>query len=58
MFDPIMMSFAELYLSLIVKSLVQPNNPLHMPEPLSWWYNLDQHCAYHQGAPGHDIENC
>ncbi|XP_050897058.1 uncharacterized protein LOC127103860 [Lathyrus oleraceus] len=28
-----------------------------MPEPLSWWYKPDQHCAYHQGAPGHDIEN-
>lgn len=57
-FDPIPMTYAELYPSLVVKNLIQPENPPYMPEPLPWWYKLDQHCTYHQGAPGHDIENC
>ena len=58
MFDPISISYAELYSSLIVKNMFQPKSPPHMPEPLPWWHKPDQHCAYHQGAPGHDIENC
>ncbi|XP_050896222.1 uncharacterized protein LOC127102949 [Lathyrus oleraceus] len=43
-FDPTLMSYAELYPSLIVKNLVQPRSPSPKPEPLSWWYK-------------HDIEN-
>ena len=23
-----------------------------------WWYKHDHHCAFHQSAPDHDIENC
>ena len=22
------------------------------------WYRADHSCAFHQGAPGHDVENC
>ncbi|KAI5428161.1 hypothetical protein KIW84_033242 [Lathyrus oleraceus] len=29
-----------------------------IPEPLPWWYKPELRCAFHQGAPGHDIENC
>lgn len=55
-FDHISMFYDELYPSLIVKNLVQPKNPPHMPEPLPWWYKPDQHCAYHQGAPDHEVQ--
>ena len=52
------MSYVELYLSLVLKNLLQPTNPPQNPEPLPWWYKPELHCAFHQGAPGHDIENC
>ncbi|KAI5444522.1 hypothetical protein KIW84_012959 [Lathyrus oleraceus] len=38
--------------------MIQPRNPPHTPEPLPWWYKPDLHCAFHQGALDHDIENC
>src|SRR4051812_42411138 len=28
-----------------------PTNPL-------FWYKVDAHCAFHQNAPGHTVENC
>ena len=52
------MSYAELYPSLVVKNLLQPRNPPQISEPLPWGYKPEFHCAFHQGAPGHDIENC
>ncbi|KAI5441574.1 hypothetical protein KIW84_010880 [Lathyrus oleraceus] len=51
------MSYAELYPSLVLKNLIQSRNPPQIPEPLPWWYKLELRCAFHQGAPGHDIEN-
>ncbi|KAI5441109.1 hypothetical protein KIW84_010536 [Lathyrus oleraceus] len=38
----------------------QPRQHQHLsiPEPLPRWFKLEVHCAFHQGAPGHDIENC
>jgi hypothetical protein len=35
-FDPIPMSYAELYPSLVLKNLIQPRNPPQIPEPLPW----------------------
>ena len=29
-----------------------------MPKKLSTWYKPNLFCAFHQGAPGHDIEQC
>ncbi|KAI5421776.1 hypothetical protein KIW84_045275 [Lathyrus oleraceus] len=52
------MSYAELYPSLVLKNLLQPRNPPQIPEPLPWWYKPELRCAFHQVAPGHDIENC
>ncbi|KAI5388224.1 hypothetical protein KIW84_074060 [Lathyrus oleraceus] len=57
-FDPIPLSYAELYPSLVLKNLLQPRNLPQFPEPLPWWYKPKPCCAFHQGAPGHDIENC
>ncbi|KAI5400583.1 hypothetical protein KIW84_065462 [Lathyrus oleraceus] len=52
------MSYAELYPSLVLKNLIQPRNPPQIPEPLPCWYKPKLRCAFHQGAPQHDIENC
>ncbi|KAI5432054.1 hypothetical protein KIW84_035984 [Lathyrus oleraceus] len=57
-FDPIPMSYAELYPSLLERKLVTPREPPAVPANPQWWYKLDQHCVYHSGAPGHNIENC
>ncbi|KAI5412428.1 hypothetical protein KIW84_057196 [Lathyrus oleraceus] len=48
----------ELYPSLVLKNLIQPRNPPQILEPLPWWYKPELRCAFHQGATGHDIENC
>jgi len=29
-----------------------------VPNPLPNWYRTDRTCDFHQGASGHDIENC
>lgn len=57
-FDPIVMSYAELYHTSIQKNLVQTRTSPVIPKELPWWYISDHHCAFHQGAPGHDIESC
>ncbi|KAK2381912.1 hypothetical protein QL285_069482 [Trifolium repens] len=57
-FDPIPMSYADLLLALIGKNLVQTRAPPHVPAPLPIWFKSDHFCAFHQGAPGHDIEDC
>lgn len=38
--------------------MVQTRTPSTIPKELFWWYKPDHHCVFHQGAPGHDIENC
>ncbi|KAI5399317.1 hypothetical protein KIW84_064614 [Lathyrus oleraceus] len=57
-FDPIPMSYAELYPSLIERKLITPREPPAVPANPQWWYKPDQHCVYHSGAPGHNVENC
>ncbi|KAI5408703.1 hypothetical protein KIW84_054513 [Lathyrus oleraceus] len=42
----------------LLKNLLQPRNIPQIPEPLPWWYKPELCCAFHQGALGHDIENC
>lgn len=56
-FDPIPMSYAELFPALLAKNHVQIRSPPPVPKDLPYWYKADQFCAYHQGAPGHSIEN-
>ncbi|KAI5436221.1 hypothetical protein KIW84_022622 [Lathyrus oleraceus] len=57
-FDPIPMSYAELYPSLIERKLITPRDPPAVPANPQWWYKPDQHCVYHSGAPGHNVDNC
>jgi hypothetical protein len=57
-FDPIPITYAELLPALIEKNLVQTRAPPPVPAKLPWWYKPDLSCAFHQGAPGHDVERC
>jgi hypothetical protein len=57
-FDPIPMPYAELLPALIDKNLVRTRTPPPVPATLPRWYRSDHFCAFHQGAPGHDIERC
>ena len=57
-FDPIPMTYAELYPSLIERKLITPRDPPAIPANPQWWYKPELHCVYHSGAPGHDVENC
>jgi len=57
-FDPIPMKYAELLSALLEKKLVQTKAPPPVLKRLLAWYRADQSCAFHQGAPGHDIEHC
>jgi hypothetical protein len=57
-FDPIPMTYAELLPILLMKNLVQTRKPPRVPNELPVWYQPDLSCAFHQGAPGHDIEHC
>lgn len=57
-FDPIPVTYTELYPLLISKNLARPRQPHAMPKKLPWWYKPEASCAYHQGAPGHDLERC
>ena len=56
-FDPILMTYAELYPAFIQRHLVQPRAPPAFPNPLPWYYKADHTCACHQGALGNIIEN-
>ena len=51
------MSYTELLPKLIQKKLVQTRPPPAVPSPFPWYYKVDQTCAFHQGAPGHSVEN-
>lgn len=57
-FDPIPMKYGELLPLLLQRNLVQTRPQPAIPTILPWWYKLDDHCVFHQGAPGHNVENC
>jgi len=56
--DPIPMKYADFLPVLLKKNLVQILAPPRVPNPLPPWYRPDQNCVFHQGAPGHDTEQC
>ncbi|XP_050915537.1 uncharacterized protein LOC127130598 [Lathyrus oleraceus] len=57
-FNPIPMSYTELYPSLLQKGLVVPRPMGPPPGRLPPWYNPNAHCPFHEGAPRHDLEGC
>ncbi|GAU49857.1 hypothetical protein TSUD_374390 [Trifolium subterraneum] len=57
-FDPIPMKYVDLLPALLAKNFVQTRPPPPVPAVLPTWYRSDLTCAFHQGAPGHDVERC
>lgn len=57
-FDPVPMTYAELYPILIQKNWVQTRSPLVVPKKLPYGYKQEALCAFHQNAPGHSLEDC
>ncbi|XP_050919635.1 uncharacterized protein LOC127137195 [Lathyrus oleraceus] len=57
-FNPIPMSYTELYPSLLQNGLVVPRPLGPPPDRLPPWYNPNAHCPFHEGAPGDDLEGC
>jgi len=57
-FGPIPVKNAELFPTLLRENLIQTRLPLLVLKILSTGYKADLSCAFHQGAPGHDIEQC
>ncbi|XP_050919599.1 uncharacterized protein LOC127137156 [Lathyrus oleraceus] len=55
---PIPMTFTELYPYLVQRGLVTTRALGPPPNPLPANYNTAAHCLFHEGAPGHDLENC
>jgi len=52
------MKYADLLPIFLKKNLVQSRPPTRVPDVLPDWYRLDCNCAFHQGAPGHDTDQC
>lgn len=57
-FGPNLVKYTELFSTLLRENLIQTRLPPPMPKRLSTWYKPDLFCAFHQGAPCHDIEQC
>ncbi|KAL5128479.1 hypothetical protein HKD37_14G040720 [Glycine soja] len=57
-FSPIPMAYSELWPSLLENHLVVaiPGKVFQPPYPK--WYDPGAKCAYHSGAPGHNIDSC
>lgn len=52
------MTHTEIFSSLVDKKHIQTRPPPPVLEKLSYWYKADNFCSYHQGAPGHNLEDC
>jgi hypothetical protein len=52
------MKYAELFPRLLWRNLIHTKAPLSVPTILPAGYRADLSCAFHQGEPGHDIEQC
>lgn len=57
-FDLIPVKYAELFPTLLKENLIQTRPPLPVPKRLPMGHRADLSCAFHQGASGHDIEQC
>jgi len=57
-YDLIPMKYAELLPTFLRENLVQTRPPPPIPKKLTAHWRPDRFCAFHQGAQGHDVENC
>ncbi|RDX90078.1 hypothetical protein CR513_28098, partial [Mucuna pruriens] len=57
-FTPIPMTYTALFHQLLQKRMIMtaPPKPLEPPYPRS--YDPNAKCEYHEGGPGHTMENC
>ena len=51
------MTYTELYPAMVQKGLIT-TKALPPPNPLPPGFRSDLHCAFHEGAACHDLENC
>ncbi|PPD74096.1 hypothetical protein GOBAR_DD28976 [Gossypium barbadense] len=58
MFDPILISYTELFSIPVEKHLLVPTHKEPMQPPFPRWYDAHARCEYHSGNPGHTIDNC
>ena len=56
--DPIPVTYTELLLELLARQLVALSRVLPFKPPFPKSYNLNVHCDYHFGIPGHSTEDC
>ncbi|XP_039022778.1 uncharacterized protein LOC120155276 [Hibiscus syriacus] len=57
-FDPIPMTYKELFQILYDKHVVSPYHTSPIQPPYPKWFDINAQCEYHAGASGHSIENC
>ena len=57
-FDPIPMTYSELYSKLFQDHMVAPIPEVPVKQPCPKWYNPNAQCEYHLGGIGHTIEDC
>ncbi|XP_022764236.1 uncharacterized protein LOC111309440 [Durio zibethinus] len=57
-FDPIPMTYTELYKELYNNHLIAPSKLEPLKPPYPKWYDPTAHCDYHYGIAGHSTENC
>ncbi|XVF44262.1 hypothetical protein PTKIN_Ptkin02bG0106300 [Pterospermum kingtungense] len=57
-FDPIPVSYIELYPQLLQSQLVVPNQGLSHKPPFPKWYDVNARCEYRMGISGHLLKNC
>ena len=56
--DPVPTTYSNIYDALLKENLIAPEVPKPTPNPVPKWYNANETCKYHMGAPGHCIEKC
>jgi len=57
-FDPIPMSYTDLFRHLQQNSLISPRSMKPLEPPFPRWYDPDAKCEFHAGAMGHTTESC
>ncbi len=57
-FTPISMTYTELYPKLIERQFIRPIPTKPFKPPYPRWYDPNITCPYHDGVPGHGLENC
>ncbi|KAE8694017.1 hypothetical protein F3Y22_tig00110788pilonHSYRG00276 [Hibiscus syriacus] len=57
-FDPILMTYKELFHELYDRHVVSPYHVDPIQPPYPKWYDVSAKCEYHAGVSGHSIENC